>query len=169
LSYIRTDEIREKNRRANLGRLVTSETREKISKAHLGMKHTPEAKAKIGLAGTGEKNGHWKGGGGWSGHNLRVRDKTIVFMGGKCVRCGFSDHRALQIDHINGGGSRARRTLKLKTPALRKQILNDSVWHKKYQLLCANCNWIKRWENNELSKSGAITDGSKESQDQAQE
>ena len=27
----------------------------------------------------------------------------------KCLKCGFSDRRALQIDHINGGGIKERR------------------------------------------------------------
>src|SRR5208337_653991 len=37
---------------------------------------------------------------------LHLKRKTEIFelLGNKCVRCGFSDPRALQIDHINGGG-----------------------------------------------------------------
>jgi hypothetical protein len=34
------------------------------------------------------------------------RDKIIAYLGGKCIKCGFSDERALQIDHTNGGGSK---------------------------------------------------------------
>jgi hypothetical protein len=36
----------------------------------------------------------------------KKRRKLIDFMGGKCVWCGFDDIRALQIDHINGGGNK---------------------------------------------------------------
>ena len=71
----------------------------------------------------------------------------------KCAKCGFEDIRALQIDHINGGGT-----------AHFKAIFNDRGgsnfyrWLKinsfpsGYQVLCANCNWIKRHENKELGK-----------------
>ena len=28
---------------------------------------------------------------------------------GKCMICGFTDPRALQIDHVNGGGAKERK------------------------------------------------------------
>ena len=79
----------------------------------------------------------------------RLRREAVACLGGKCVRCGFSDPRALQIDHINGGGSKER-----KTTGFNRHFnynVQDSVakGEGKYQLLCANCNWIKRFENNE--------------------
>jgi len=61
------------------------------------------------------------------------------------MQCGFDDFRALQIDHINGGGSSERKTL--KKDSLYREVLKDNT--NKYQLLCANCNSIKRIENNE--------------------
>ncbi|MDG7005258.1 MAG: hypothetical protein JRN73_09990 [Nitrososphaerota archaeon] len=68
-------------------------------------------------------------------------------LGSKCVRCGFSDFRALQIDHVNGGGrSEARR---LAGVAYYLHVL-DHINDGTYQLLCANCNWIKRAENEEV-------------------
>lgn len=68
-------------------------------------------------------------------------------MGGKCCVCGFSDFRALQIDHIAGFGGRDRRSItRCYCNVVQESFLNKE---NKYQLLCANCNWIKKWENNE--------------------
>lgn len=77
-----------------------------------------------------------------------MRDKVFSVLGNACVRCGFSDKRALQIDHINGGGSQENRNMS-RHEFMKKVI---SVGRKEYQLLCANCNWIKRAENGENNK-----------------
>jgi len=80
--------------------------------------------------------------------NHRRRMKIIELLGGKCVRCGFIDWRALQIDHVNGNGQkdiRAQNSILYYKRVLRR-ILEGS---KDYQLLCANCNWIKRYEKRE--------------------
>src|SRR3990167_6780831 len=34
---------------------------------------------------------------GWNGRN-RSREKLVELLGNKCIRCGFEDKRALQID-----------------------------------------------------------------------
>lgn len=76
----------------------------------------------------------------------KLRIKVINTYGGKCKRCGFKDFRALQIDHINGGGTKERKTKSII------QLLYEIVrknYPKDYQVLCANCNCIKRFENNE--------------------
>ena len=90
----------------------------------------------------------------WVKKNLgELRHAIFDKYGEKCKRCGFDDYRALQIDHVNGGGnkefkrkyqqghSRSRKNLY-------KAVLADET--RKYQILCANCNWIKKYENNEL-------------------
>ena len=81
---------------------------------------------------------------------IRVIDpfKVIEKYGGQCSRCGFSDIRALQIDHVNGGGCQEikRHTLS----GYYKKVMDNK--NGKYQLLCANCNWIKRYENGECRK-----------------
>lgn len=81
------------------------------------------------------------------------RDKTYKGMGGKCIECGFSDYRALQIDHINGDGKKERhlRSRNDYYPNVLKSFLSGE---KRYQLLCCNCNWIKREENGEYRKKG---------------
>src|ERR1051326_2595201 len=66
-------------------------------------------------------------------------------LGNKCKHCGFSDPRALQIDHKKGGGLR-----EIKSHTSYQTYLL-TVWRnlRRYQLLCANCNWIKRHVNEE--------------------
>jgi hypothetical protein len=77
----------------------------------------------------------------------RLRNSVIETLGGKCIECGFSDKRALQIDHIKGGGSMERKTKKF-SGQFHKQVIESFLkGEEKYQLLCANCNWIKRFKN----------------------
>jgi 5-methylcytosine-specific restriction endonuclease McrA len=76
-----------------------------------------------------------------------VRTAVFKALGGKCVRCGFTDTRALQVDHIHGGGQDDR---KLSWPAFYRLVLEKRG--ERYQLLCANCNWIKKHEQGETPK-----------------
>jgi hypothetical protein len=76
------------------------------------------------------------------------RHSILEVLGLKCVRCGFIDIRALQIDHVNGGGRKENRA----TSGLGyyKKILSRILaGSKEFQILCANCNWIKKFENKE--------------------
>jgi hypothetical protein len=84
----------------------------------------------------------------WKKRNNQLRNAIFDKFGNKCARCGFSDVRALQIDHINGGGGREKKMLKNNNWALFQKVLADTTG--KYQLLCANCNWIKKVENGEV-------------------
>ena len=77
-----------------------------------------------------------------------LRKKILEKFGSKCIQCGFNDIRALQVDHINGGG--CREWFGLGSSMRMKAVLNDK--ENKYQLLCANCNWIKRAEKGEIRK-----------------
>ena len=81
----------------------------------------------------------------------KERDALIGALGSVCTKCGFADKRALQVDHVNGGGSKERRFGGARTYGnFLKKVLSGS---NEYQLLCANCNWIKRVENNEVTKN----------------
>jgi hypothetical protein len=86
--------------------------------------------------------------------NHEWRAKVLAHLGGKCVRCGFTDPRALQIDHVRGDGWQEPRvgTQRRKggggAPYYRRVVADTTG---RYQLLCANCNWIKRVENKEHS------------------
>jgi len=72
----------------------------------------------------------------------------MIKLGGSCAQCGFTDIRALQIDHKNGDGSAQRREIG-GLHRMYRDILKNPV---PYQLLCANCNWIKRYENGEAGE-----------------
>jgi len=71
-----------------------------------------------------------------------VHDK----LGHSCSRCGFDDKRALQIDHVFGGGNQEHAEIKNPAKFYRKVLADEEG---QYQMLCANCNWIKRAENQE--------------------
>lgn len=76
----------------------------------------------------------------------RLRAQVLEALGGKCQECGYNaDDRALQVDHKNGDGATARKFL--HGEAILRKILNGAV--DDFQLLCANCNWIKMWEQKE--------------------
>lgn len=66
-----------------------------------------------------------------------------------CCNCGFDNIHALQLDHINGGGRQHRISLASQGSHNIYQWLRREGYPKGYQVLCANCNWIKRYENKE--------------------
>jgi len=79
----------------------------------------------------------------------QIRKLALKKLGGKCVICGETDWRCLQIDHIHGGGTKERK--KLDSRQICNKILKMSLEEvkKTYQLLCANHNFIKRYEKME--------------------
>lgn len=86
----------------------------------------------------------------------RVRKQILELLGGvSCATCGFGDWRALHVDHRGGGGNRERVrglpiTVGLGLWKFRALIVkNVAAARRKYQVLCANCNWIKRHEAKE--------------------
>lgn len=86
----------------------------------------------------------------------QLRKKVIAHFGGKCVRCGYDDWRALQVDHIQGGGRKAFPTKRRSALGYHRELLT-AVPGIIYQVLCCNCNWIKRYENKEFSNSFLTT------------
>lgn len=93
-------------------------------------------------------------------YRIKLREKIIDLLGGKCTNPYNLNHgdfttdsRYLQIDHVNGGGNKERirnnHNIVLFYLSILKKIKEGS---KEYQLLCANCNWIKRHVNDEMSK-----------------
>jgi len=77
---------------------------------------------------------------------FKLRMGVLKALGNKCVRCGFSDWRALQIDHVHGGGLKELRSC--NTKKYYEKVIKDIEGN--YQLLCSNCNQIKKHENNEF-------------------
>ena len=70
--------------------------------------------------------------------------KTNVFLHYspqfKCVKCGFSDEKALCIDHINNDGAKHRKRLGRKN--IYSWIIKNN-YPVYLQVLCMNCNWEK--------------------------
>ena len=76
----------------------------------------------------------------------KKRLEILEFIGNtKCKKCGFDDWRALQIDHVNGNGKQESKIMKQYYAYFRH--IKENI--QNYQILCANCNWIKRYENKE--------------------
>jgi hypothetical protein len=90
----------------------------------------------------------------------QMRAKIVARLGSRCVspNCrwqnldgtwGCTDLRALQIDHLvkkdEGNG--------MLTAKYVREILSwpDAKLFAKFQLLCACCNWIKRYTDHEIS------------------
>ncbi|OGL70084.1 hypothetical protein A3D60_03415 [Candidatus Uhrbacteria bacterium RIFCSPHIGHO2_02_FULL_47_29] len=82
----------------------------------------------------------------------QIRKEVIKMLGGKCKRCNFSDIRALQIDHVNGNGSKEVKSFYGGNKTMQRYIFTGRLPKENYQILCANCNWIKRHENKEFTQ-----------------
>jgi len=78
-----------------------------------------------------------------------LRKAVMKKLGNKCVRCGFSDWRALQIDHIDGGGNKEKKEIGQDKMYRRILTMDEKKLVNHYQILCANCNWIKKHEMQE--------------------
>lgn len=83
-------------------------------------------------------------------YNRRLREDALNVIGSRCCRCGESDIDVLQIDHVSGGGRQEIISLGSHN-SLYKKVIRDSG--AGYQCLCANCNWIKKLENDEVYRN----------------
>lgn len=98
------------------------------------------------------KNGDWRKNVSPSTRNeyrrqwfVKLRYQILDALGGKCAQCGYSDYRALQIDHISGDSTEDKK----KSGTSYYYNILKQLDTGKYQCLCANCNTIKRRENQE--------------------
>jgi hypothetical protein len=64
-----------------------------------------------------------------------------------CQRCGFSDFRALSIDHIHGGGVKHINSINFNLYFW----LRKNNYPEGFQVLCMNCQFIKARDNNETT------------------
>ena len=71
-----------------------------------------------------------------------LKIQTFMKLGSKCVRCGTTDPRVLQINHLKGGGGKeGRNGTNMYGAILRGERATDDV-----DLRCANCNIIYEYE-----------------------
>lgn len=91
----------------------------------------------------------------------KLHAAVLALLGNKCnnLNCrylnvdgtlGCTNLRLLQVDHINGGGSKEQRKLGGPDAVWRKILKMDNPEFE-YQLLCANCNWEKRYVKQEVT------------------
>lgn len=86
--------------------------------------------------------------------NDKIREEIHKLLGNKCANPYNIDHgeffafpECLQVDHVHGNGYEERHRFH-SFYSFQKHILAEiKAGSKDYQLLCANCNWIKRWRN----------------------
>lgn len=83
------------------------------------------------------------------------REEALSKFGRVCTNCGFSDVRALQFDHIAGGGRKEKRNTGMGYTYYRMLAKDETG---KYTLLCANCNLIKARELNQFGARTASTE-----------
>jgi hypothetical protein len=87
----------------------------------------------------------------------RKARETVFHVLGQhcCVKCGFHDKRALQFDHINGGGSKQHRVdfLNKRVEFYLYYAYHPEEARRTLQVMCSNCNAIKRIEKGEQLKS----------------
>jgi hypothetical protein len=76
-------------------------------------------------------------------HKQKLKNALFDAYGKTCVLCGFSDVRALTLDHALNNGAEERRQFGIRGTyrrALKKEHRNE------YRTLCMNCQFIKRVE-----------------------
>jgi hypothetical protein len=88
-------------------------------------------------------------------HN-KIKREIFDLLGNKCINPYNINHgdfiqdiRCLQIDHVHGGGSKEIKRMKSPFKYYEFILKKIKVGSKDYQLLCANCNQIKRKINKE--------------------
>lgn len=88
--------------------------------------------------------------------NFRIREKMrkeiLEALGNKCAECGFSNWKALEIDHVKNNGNEERKALKNYDYYYRLILKKIKEGSKDYQLLCASCNRIKEIERKEIER-----------------
>jgi len=82
----------------------------------------------------------------------RKKDEAYEILGNRCKRCGITDRRVLEIDHINGDGSTERKKGFGVLRIYQFIMTNPKDAHAKYQILCSNCNRIKGHEEKKIHR-----------------
>lgn len=70
----------------------------------------------------------------------------------KCVYCEFAIYPALQFGHKNGNGAYDKTRFSNVDDFYKYYIAHPEEARKELEITCANCNWIKRFKDNEQVK-----------------
>ena len=81
----------------------------------------------------------------------RQKEKLFEMYGHACARCGFEDKRALTLDHKLNNGSQERKELGERGVYRRAKAMHRP---DEYQILCMNCQFIKRHEDGRSNQHG---------------
>ena len=82
-------------------------------------------------------------------YKRNTRQNILDKLGHTCIKCGYKGP-AIQIDHINGDSTPEKRI-----HGIGRGYSTGVLWNavkanpKRFQVLCANCNYEKRIENKE--------------------
>jgi hypothetical protein len=76
---------------------------------------------------------------------------ALLLLGGKCVKCGCSDYRVLQFNHINGERAKEKSYKFYADICLGKPVPHLEV-------RCANCNLIHEFERGKRSNLIKLVD-----------
>jgi hypothetical protein len=88
----------------------------------------------------------------------RLKKAVFEHYGGfVCAGCGFDDQRCLSIDHIKNDGAEHRRSLQKQFGQTQLfagrafySWLKRSGFPEGFQVLCMNCQWIKKFDSRTL-------------------
>lgn len=72
---------------------------------------------------------------------LKLKRKALEKVGGvKCVNCGCDEIRALEINHVNGGGSKEKRAARLHGSLFYRAIASGRRSTEGLDVRCRVCN-----------------------------
>lgn len=87
-----------------------------------------------------EKNNAWR-----KARRIEMRKKIVAGYGGKCVCCGESEWKFLTLDHPKGDGQVDRAKYRNSIDQIYGYVIRLN-FPPDYQLLCMNCNWVRRYD-----------------------
>ena len=79
----------------------------------------------------------------------KLKCQVFGIYGTACKCCGFSDIRALTLDHVFNNGSDERKAIG-ERGVYRRSLLAE--YRSEYQILCMNCQFIKRVKANKQNQ-----------------
>ena len=88
-----------------------------------------------------------------------LKIEMLAKYNNKCNHCGDGRLPVLTVDHVNGDGAMHRKKVRCGITFLREVIFDTSG---RFQLLCMNCQWMKRHALNENKKPRQLLDAADE-------